>query len=94
MSLELNGSQFWVSGQELVMLVIVDNRAEEKFYANYYNPTTEEIIRACNESGIPHEPILNMLAEKMPGVHTLFIDVEKYLEAWDPKPSGKEEVDD
>lgn len=81
MSLELNGSQFWVPGQQLVMLVIVDTRAEKNSYTNYYNPTTEEIIRACNETGIPHEPILNMIAEKRPDVHTLFVDVKKYLEA-------------
>lgn len=85
MSLELNGFQFWVPGQQLVMLVIVDNRGEDRFYANYYNPTAEDIIRACNESGIPEEPILNMIAEKRPDVHTLFIDVKKYLEVWTEK---------
>lgn len=80
--IQVNGYQFWEPGGALVALIIFDNRTEDRVYETVYNPTSEEIVRTCAKFDIPGEPVMEMIHNRLPReVHTLFIDVEKYLES-------------
>lgn len=47
---------------------------------SFYQVKEEGVINLCNHYNISPEPLLTMLKEKDPGVHTMLIDVAKYRE--------------